>query len=148
VSDHLIRLRGGWEAIDLDSDDPRPRRITLPGDLARGRKGRVRLVRRFGRPRLGGPDETLSLRMERVPGLITAVFNGNRLPLELLANDPIEFRPVPLRDRNELVLDVDTVAAGDQAGAKPAPWGEIALVITRVTSTGSGSWRDSCDRVG
>ncbi len=148
MAEHLIRLRGGWEAIELESDERRPRRISLPGQVVRGLTGRVRLVRRFGRPHLGGPDETLSLRMERVPGLASAALNGHPLAVASMAHDSIEIRPIKLLDRNELILEVDAPVTALQDAAGPRAWGEVALVITRVSSAGSGSWRDSCDRLG
>jgi hypothetical protein len=129
VGEHLIRLRGGWEATLQGTDDAPSQRISLPAHLSADWHGRVRLIRRFGRPRVDWPNESLSLRMLRVPGLARVTLNGRLLVVPGMTGDSIEFRDVDLAERNELVLEV-LVPAALRVDASEAPWwGEIALVV-------------------
>ena len=126
MSEHLIRLRKGWESIDLDSLDPRPERITLPLPAGWRSARRLRLTRRFGCPPLNPDIESLWLRLESVPGLASLRLNGRDIPLGPYAHGTIDIRLAELRPRNELALDLS--APGDPAGDSTA-WGEIALLI-------------------
>ncbi len=128
MKEHLIRLRGGWvawnENVETSSTEEGPgERISLPRTwTSTTRPRRVRLVREFGAPRLDPDRESLSLRMEQVPGLISARLNGQELAL---AESGTSFREFPigplLSRRNLLILEVEP------EGQKL--WGVIALVI-------------------
>lgn len=126
MSEHWIRLRKGWELIDLDSLDARPERITLPLRAGWGSAHRLRLVRRFGCPPLDPLVESLWLRLESVAGLTSLQLNGCDLPLGQDVQGRIEIRLTDLRPRYELALELSTAAAPlrDRTG-----WGEIALLI-------------------
>ena len=127
MSVHLIRLRKGWESIDLDSLDPRPERITLPLPAGWRSARRLRLTRRFGCPPLNPDIESLWLRLESVSGLASLRLNGRDLPVGPCFHGTIDIPLVELPARNELALEL-SAAAGDPAGDSTA-WGEIALLI-------------------
>jgi len=127
MSEHLIRLRKGWESIDLDSLDPRPERITLPLPAGWRSARRLRLTRRFGCPPLNPDIESLWLRLESVSGLASLQLNGRDIPLGPYPHGTLDIRLEELRPRNELALEL-SAAAGDPAGDSTA-WGEIALLI-------------------
>lgn len=123
MSEHHIRLRGGWEILDLDQLDQGPRRINLPMRFAPGKPRRVRLVRRFGPPAHDSAREIVSLRIENVPGLVRAALNGQ--DQRLSPDHRLELVDVALNPRNELVLDVAATDAEDAWD----DWGRVALVI-------------------
>jgi hypothetical protein len=115
VPEHLIRLRGGWELHDLDGEPSNATPLTLPVAWEpRPTPRRLRLVRKFGRPKTG----RARLVLEAVEGLRAMTLNGESLALD--AELP------PLRDRNILVLDVVIEAASEESAA---PWGRIGLLI-------------------
>ena len=129
MSQHLIRLRKGWELIDLDSPDLRPAPITLPLPAGWGAARRLRLTRRFGCPPLSLQSESLWLRLESVPGLASLQLNGHDLPLGPYFQGTIDIRLADLPARNELALEL---SGGASLGAPPGDrvaWGEIALLI-------------------
>jgi len=128
VSEHLIRLRKGWESIDLDSPDPRPERITLPLPVGWGSGRRLRLTRRFGCPPLNPHGESLWLRLESVAGLASLRLNGRDLPLGQDSHGTIDIRLAELRPRNELALELSGAAPAAPPGDSTT-WGEIALLI-------------------
>jgi hypothetical protein len=129
VPEHLIRLRGGWESIDLDDSDPCPKRITLPVPRGSGQSRRLRLARRFGRPPLDARTESLWLRLDRVAGLRSLMLNGSDIPVRLSSEGSIELPLAELPDRNELVLEVTLPAAAPQEPGGPTAWGDVALLI-------------------
>ena len=106
MSEHLIRLRKGWELIDLDSPDLRPAPITLPLPAGWGAARRLRLTRRFGCPPLSLQGESLWLRLESVPGLASLRLNGHDLPLGPYFQGTIDIRLADLLARNELALEL------------------------------------------
>ena len=128
MSEHLIRLRKGWESIDLDSPDPRPERITLPLPMGWGSGRRLRLTRRFGCPPLNPHGESLWLRLESVAGLASLRLNGRDLPLGQDSHGTIDIRLAELRPRNELALELSGAAPAAPPGDSTT-WGEIALLI-------------------
>jgi hypothetical protein len=65
-----------------------------------------------------------------------------------MTHHAIEFRPIELHDRNELVLEVDRGELAREGSPEAFLWGEIALVVTCTQTCDSNPWRDSCDRVG
>jgi hypothetical protein len=90
------------------------------GDFA----GRVRFVRRFGRPRQLDPHERAWLCFEGVTG--AASFSLNAEPLGERGPDegPVEFEVTDrLRSRNELTVEV---TAADGSGGL---WGEVVLEV-------------------
>lgn len=135
MSEHRIRLRGGWLWLDPDvspDDSPTGRRVTLPIEWPGGPAGRVRLARSFGPPPMDPSRETLALHMARVGGLASARLNGAEIARPTPGTTAIEVPlPGPLPRRNLLVLEVDLGANGDHPGPDqaPVPWGEVALII-------------------
>jgi hypothetical protein len=125
MSEHLIRLRGGWEWHEPGADPSR--RVTLPMTWPAGLSGRVRLVRSFHRPPFDPARETLAIGLESVAGLVLVRLNDRELAwpdagvtaLRLPLDDP-------LPPRNVLELEVEPPVVGVE------PWGTIALVIARV----------------
>ena len=128
MSEHRIRLRGGWEARAIDPMLGAVDRLTLPIRWDLDRPRRMRLTRRFQRPPLEVPSH-LVLLLEHVPGIISLELNGE---------SPVRVSPeqtryeVPLGrlpQRNQLVLEIETPRSNDWAGSDAPEWGSIALVI-------------------
>ena len=126
MSEHLIRLRRGWELEDLDFPDHRPQRVSLPLEAGWAGVRRLRLTRRFGCPPLNPGSESLWLRLESVLGLASLQLNGRDLPLGPCEHGTIDIRLAELPDRNELALELTSTDA--QRGGGLA-CGEIALLI-------------------
>src|SRR4051794_41740029 len=124
MPEHRIRLRGGWELLEAESSQTVPAVVTLPFRFVATGSRKVRLSRKFGRPRLDRRRESLWLSLGSVPGLGLASLNGSTLAIEGPAEQGLEI-PVELSERNELVLEVELPADRGEA----APWGEIALAI-------------------
>jgi hypothetical protein len=123
MTEHLIRLRGGWE-WHAPGDDPE-RRVTLPMIWPTGLAARVHLRRSFQRPPLDPAREALALRLESITGLVVVRLNSR----ELVRPGPgVSVLCLPLDDplppRNVLDLEIDPPEAGAE------PWGTIALVIS------------------
>jgi hypothetical protein len=97
-STHLIRLRGFWEVTPVGG-------------------GRVRHLRRFGRPRALDPGEPVWLVGNSVPGPATVLLNGE--PVGTAAGPFAVEVTGRLRPRNELAIEVP----GD------GPLGEVGLEI-------------------
>jgi len=122
VPEHRIRLRGAWELHDLDEGDGPATPLTLP--VAWGSQDfprRLRLVRKFGRPRAS----RVRLVLEDVQGLRSAALNGRPLALESSSSGRFDVELPPLDERNVLALEV---VVGSPGGPE-APWGRIALAI-------------------
>src|SRR2546426_27142 len=122
---HQIRLRGPWECeplaravehagdIEMVAQDlPAPCRITLPcrwretalADFA----GRVRLRRRFGRPRQLDAYEQVWLTFGGAEARAAVSLNNRFLGQQVRPCEPFEFEVTDLlRERNELVVDVE-----------------------------------------
>jgi len=124
MPEHRIRLRGGWELLEAESSQTVPAVVNLPFRFIATGSRKLRLSRKFGRPRLDLRRESLWLSLGSVPGLGSASLNGNALAIEGPAEQGLEI-PVEISERNELVLEVVFPADQGEAG----PWGEIALVI-------------------
>lgn len=129
MPEHLIRLRKGWESIDLDATDPLPERITLPLSCGWGSPRRLRLTRRFGRPPLDPRIESLWLRLDCVPGLDSLRLNDRDMTFGPGVEGPIEIPLAELPDRNELVLEISGATVPSMEPGAIATWGEIALLI-------------------
>jgi hypothetical protein len=140
VSEHLIRLRKGWEAIDLESPDPRPERIALPLPVGWISGRRLRLTRRFGSPTLVSINESLWLRLESVAGLAALRLNGRDIPVGPHLDGTSHIRLLELPPRNELSLELCGVAA---LAAEPTLWGEIALLIRSEPADHPGPWLEN-----
>ena len=121
MSEHLIRLRGGWEFHMGES----VRRLALPLTWPPGLVSRVRLVRPFNRPPIDLQSERLGLRLDDVRGLLAVRLNGRELARPAPGTSMLEL-PLdePLPARNVLELDV-----APETTVEPAAWGRIALVI-------------------
>ena len=99
---HRIRLHGFWEVTPLPD-------------------GRVRHRRRFGRPRIAGPAETVWVAGDPVPGAAEVSLNDEPLG-RVEPGQPFAFDVTSrLNPRNDLTLDVS--AAAD------APLGEVRVEI-------------------
>jgi hypothetical protein len=138
VEEHLIRLRGGWEAITVHGAEERAERINLPARLVAARQGRLRLLRKFGRPRFDRSKESLSIRMRRVPGVSRVTLNGRQISVESKTEDLVEFVDVELSDRNELVIEVEVPGGLRAHAGETSTWGEIALVVRPRAAPGLG----------
>ncbi len=127
--EHVIRLRGGWDCVDLDDKEPHPERISLPARWGSAAPRRLRLIRRFGRPAASSDNQQLLLRLDRVPGLDSVSLNGQILSVSCPDDGPVEVPLPKLFRRNQLVLEVvlPELQPGDR-GHLPA-WGEVALLI-------------------
>lgn len=130
MPEHRIRLRGGWEVLDSGGGGL-PSRLTFPLKAFPDGVGRVRLARSFQTPPLDPRSETLWLRLDAVPGLVSVLFNDREL-----ARGPFGTAVLllPLGDalpaRNRITLDV-APCPGSGCPSEEFPWGEIALVIAR-----------------
>jgi len=130
VSEHRIRLRGPWEAIDLDSPSGEPFRLALPFErLPDGAPRRLRLIRKFGRPRMAEDRDSgasLTLALEDVDGLTALFLNDEPLTWRRAASGGLIVELPPLRERNALRLDVDLAPA---VPGGLTLWGSVAIVI-------------------
>ncbi len=123
MTEHMIRLRGGWTLLGRETED-RPTKLTLPLTSFPGRPGNLVFSRFFQRPPLANPGQTLWLQLESVPGLKSITINRQELA-RTNPEAPIErlFLGNDLPDRNQLVLSVDSNVRLQER------WGCIALVI-------------------
>lgn len=130
MSEHRIRLRGPWEALDLDEPSSEPFRLSLPiekldGDAPR----RLRLVRKFGRPRstrTAADDEPLKLVFEDVDGLSAMFLNDEPLAWRSSAAGALIADLPPLRERNTLRLEAEI---GPLIPEQSSGWGKVAIAI-------------------
>lgn len=124
MPEHKIRLRGPWEAVDLDAPSGEPFRLSLPIDRLDGdAPRRLRLVRRFGCPRSA---ESLRLTLENVEGLESVSVNDEPLTWRADDSGALVVDLPPLGERNTLRLEA-VIEPGIPEGA-PA-WGKVAIVI-------------------
>lgn len=124
--EHAIRLRGGWEWHNPAGVTP-PQRVSLPFDRWSLGAGKARLVRHFQRPPIEAGRETLWLRLDDVPGLISVALNGHPLNAGPLSENAGPWPLEGLEARNRLELEVDP--AGISPEGRSAPWGHVSLVI-------------------
>jgi hypothetical protein len=137
MSEHRIRLRGGWEARALDGLPPVVERLTLPVRWEFDRPRRLRLSRRFQRPPLAEPSQ-LVLLLEQVPGIVWLELNGET-PVGVSPEQTRYEVPLDrLAERNQLVLEVETPRWSDRASGDAPEWGWIALVIRTAGPVGAG----------
>jgi hypothetical protein len=136
VSEHCIRLRGGWECRRLDVPFAAASRIGLPIDWGHNQPRRLQLIRRFGRPSVDAGSQVV-LRLENAPGIQRLLLNGQSVPPPSPSDSRYEI-PLDLApDRNLLVLEVETPGTTDSEPASSKLWGEVAIVI-RTGATGNG----------
>lgn len=130
MSEHKIRLRGPWEAIDLNASSREPFRIALPLERSPdGSPRRLRLVRKFGRPgtaKDGATSAGLKLALENVEGLDALYLNDEPLNWSPAASGTLIVDLPPLRERNVLRLDADLAPAVPGGSTL---WGSVAIVI-------------------
>jgi hypothetical protein len=131
VYPYRIRLAGPWEYQLLEraggGELPPPGRMTMPCHWQDGGlddfAGRVRFVRRFGRPRRLDPHERVWLTFAGIGGSAAVDLNGTPLGGRDRPG-PFEFDVTALlRERNELRVDVES--SGPDAGL----WGLVALEV-------------------
>jgi hypothetical protein len=134
MSEHLIRLRKGWELEDLDSPDHRPQRVSLPLEAGWAGARRLRLTRRFGCPPLNPGSESLWLRLESVSGLASLRLNDRDLSPGPGVHVVVDIRLAELPARNVLALELSSAAAlSDAQRCGSLACGEIALLIRQET---------------
>jgi hypothetical protein len=129
VSEHRIRLRGGWTCQGANSSAADQESITLPvrWDLRNPR--RVRLSRRFGRPPIDRVGQKLFLELDHARGIQSLRLNGTIVEATSPArsNYLIEITAAP--ERNTLVIEVETGESTSGAAGDENLWGQIALLI-------------------
>jgi hypothetical protein len=128
---HRIRLRGPWLLEPTAATEMRARTVRVPvrwGELVECGACRVRLSRRFHCPTNLGPDDQVSLGVNKLPDEALVCLNGAPLgPQACHATGESVFPIARLEPNNLLTVefDVDTrSAAVDEA------WGEVALMIS------------------
>lgn len=133
MPEHRIRLRGGWELEDPDAGAKASVMMALPvvWDASPSPR-RLRLVRRFGRPR----SNRVRLVLENVEGLRSASLNGLPLTFEGPSSGSISVDLPALDERNVLTFDVEI---GGADGGPATPWGSIALLIAEESDGASRS---------
>jgi hypothetical protein len=127
VSEHRIRLRGGWECDSIDPPAPGPCRLTLPTRWTAEGRRRLRLTRRFHQPPLETGSRVV-LRLEHVPGIHSLELNGQ--PAVPVSPGWSEYEVLldASASRHRLVLEVETPDPADSS--MPATeWGYVSLVI-------------------
>jgi hypothetical protein len=154
---HVIRLRGPWEyeplerlllsaggtTVPASSPLPAPGRIIMPADwgqtLGNDFRGRVRYVRRFGRPTNLAADQRVWLVCDGADLRGTASLNGRPLGDVDGYRVPSRFEVTTrLEERNELAIVVELppldysaeqAARPDRAGLPGGVIGEVRLEI-------------------
>lgn len=153
---HRIRLRGPWDyepvartvirpdgSIEEDTANlPRSGRMNLPGSWETGGlgafAGRVRFRRGFGRPRAGEGDERYWLVFDGVDYFATVWLDGRQLGRHEGYFERFEFDVTePLRERNELVVEVDAPAEAEPTRKR------LLRGIASRGHAGGGIWRDA-----
>ncbi len=82
MSEHWIRLRGGWEfqegvvPADPGTNPSNSGPLTLPIAWPETQVGPVRLIRRFGCPPIEPGLEIVTIRLDKVAGLLAVQLNG------------------------------------------------------------------------
>lgn len=131
MSEHRIRLRGPWEAVDLDATSGEPFRLSLPIDrLGWSASRHLRLIRKFGRPRPSVSPATgtrLRLALEDVEGLRALFLNGEPLVWRFSDSGGVTVDLPPLRERNALLLEADIAPA---TPGETTLWGNVAIAIS------------------
>jgi hypothetical protein len=132
VTEHRIRLRGGWGCRAAGSPESEERWLNLPVRWGPEYGRRLILTRRFGRPPLGRASQVLLLQMDQVEGILSLTLNGQ--PISGVSPETSRYQ-VPLEglsERNVLVVEVETPKLGANPGGGSGEWGMIALVVRTV----------------
>jgi hypothetical protein len=137
VSEHQIKLRGGWLCRAAGSPESAAQPLSLPTRWSPETPRHLLLVRRFGRPRLQDEGHTLLLRLDQVPGIQSLTLNGRRLEHPAAGASSCEITLDALIERNTLVLDVETPPPPPESTSNAPEWGFISLLI-RPESTEPG----------
>jgi len=137
VTEHQIRLRGGWEYCAAGLPESDHQRVTLPIRWKPDGLGRIRLTRRFGLPPVEPGREVLILRLDQVAGTHSIVLNGQPVAGVSPERSLYEIRLEHGRDRNLLELDLEPPRAGVDAAGAAAEWGIIALVVRPIEPSAS-----------
>jgi hypothetical protein len=127
VTEHRIRLRGGWECISLDSPTSEAHRLTLPTRWKSDRPRRLRLIRWFNPPSVAAGTQVV-LQLSQVPGIRLLQLNGQPTPIRSSAGSEFEIALDGSGDRHQLILEIETPASDDSV-IDASEWGVIALVI-------------------
>jgi hypothetical protein len=130
VTEHRIRLRGGWECIPIDGPASEAFRLTLPTRWEAEGPRRLRLIRRFSQPRTEAGTEVV-LQMEQVPGIRRLQIDGQSTPPGSPERSEFELALDGSAARHLLILEIETPIPDDPVTAAPE-WGVIALVIRRT----------------
>ncbi len=131
MDEHLIRFRRGWEPSGA-GPEVLPRPFTLPrADFPPASGSVIGIARWFRSPPIDPACETLWLRLDAVPGLISVALNGVEIACGEFHDPPVTIAlSGGLAARNQLVLNVQPLPAG-RAMPLGFLWGEIALVVRR-----------------
>ena len=131
MTEHRIRLRGGWECIPIDSTASAAYRLALPTRWKPEGPSRLRLIRRFNQPRTEAGTEVV-LRMEQVPGIRLLQLNGQPTPLGSPDRSEFEIALDSSAARHQLILEIEPPTPDDSVTGAPE-WGVVALVIRPTT---------------
>jgi hypothetical protein len=132
VSTHRIRLRGGWECCAPGVPAAAKERLNLPVRWSLEDSQRLRLTRHFGRPPFDPAHQKLMLELDQVGGMESLSLNGQRLADVSPEKTHYAIALDGARERNTLVLEIATPAAGpDERGVGPE-WGLIVVVIRPI----------------
>src|SRR5438132_951062 len=104
--EHRIQLRGGWECCAAGLPQSVGRRVTLPIRWSSDDLGRMRLTRRFGRPRLEPGQQELVLQIDQVAGIHSILLNGQPIAAVSPETTRYEIGLDPWLERNVLVLEL------------------------------------------
>lgn len=125
MSEHWIRLRGGWIADRGHHTDP-PAWLTLPLPQPPWPGAPQALRRHFQAPPLDAERESLWLVVAQTSGLRAVRLNGDLVLAPAPGADSHEIAlPLPLPRRSLLELELSEEAPGPS----PVAWGHVALVI-------------------
>lgn len=132
MSEHAIRLRAGWEALDLDDAAAEPFRLNLPVDWRayEARFGRIptriQLSRRFGRPLAGAPNYRAIVHLDTAEGVVALAFNGVTIPWTTDGPGRLRAELPALQPRNLLMVEIEPT------GPTPTAWGDASIVFARL----------------
>jgi len=132
VTEHRIRLRGGWACRAAGSPECEDRRLDLPVRWGSDQPRRLVLTRRFGRPPLDPGRQVLLIQMDQVEGIDSFVLNGQPIAPIATAACRYELEVPNLAERNVLVLEIELPEAGPDPAARRGEWGLIALVVRTI----------------
>jgi hypothetical protein len=129
VTEHRIRLRGGWTCRAAGSPECEERRLVLPVRWSCELPRRLVLIRRFGRPPVDEDRQIFLLQLDQVEGILSLVLNDRPIALTAGAACRYEIEVPALAERNVLVLEIELPEAGCDPGDNREEWGMIALVV-------------------